>query len=234
MKVQILQHISVKPPGSILDWLEENNYDYRINYIKRGDCLPEENETDFLIVLGGALNVNDEAANPWLKDEKAFVRKIIDAEKPVLGICLGAQIIATALDMKVEKNTKSEIGWFDILLTEAGKADPFLKSIPSKFTPLHWHNDIIRLQGGLLPLAFSRATDVQAFRYKNALALQFHLEQTHDSLDRMLDRVENIIKEDTFVQTSHTIKESYSNIQQSSEYLKIILNNIIKIYGDKL
>ncbi|MEI6090060.1 MAG: type 1 glutamine amidotransferase [bacterium] len=229
MKVQILQHISVKPPDSILDWLAEKNYDYKINYIKRGDPLPDEKDTQFLIVLGGALNVNDEVANPWLSAEKAFVKKIIFSDKPVLGICLGAQIIARALDWKVEKNVKPEMGWFDVVLTEEGTEEPLFMGIPSKFTPLHWHNDIIRLQEDVKTLAISVATKIQAFRYRNALALQFHLEQTNESLDRLLERAENIIKEDTFVQSTRTIKENYSNIAKSSEYLKIILNNIIRI-----
>jgi GMP synthase-like glutamine amidotransferase len=228
MKVQILQHISVKPPGTILDWLAEKNYDYKINYIKHGDPLPDENDTDFLIVLGGALNVNNEAANPWLNSEIAYVKNIIDADKPVLGICLGAQIIARALGMKVEKNEKSEIGWFEVVLTDEGIEEPFLKGVPTKFTPLNWHNDIIRLKSGLKTLAKSQATNVQAFRFKNALALQFHLEQTNESLDRMLEKVENIIKVDTFVQSARTIKQNSANIAESSEYLKIILNNIIK------
>ncbi len=233
MKIQILQHISALPPGSIIEWLEKHNYDYRINYIKRGDPLPASVETDFLIILGGALNVKDEIANPWLKAEKEFVRKIIFSDKPVLGICLGAQIIARALDMNVEKNTKAEMGWFDVVLTEAGTEEPFLLGIPSKFTPLHWHNDTIRLSLDTDTLALSLATNVQAFRYRNALALQFHLEQTAESLDVLLQRAENIIKEDTFVQSTHSIKENYSNIAKSNEYLDTILNNIINKSGDR-
>ena len=229
MKIHIFQHISVKQPGAVLDWITKNKLDYQIHLIKNGDALPTLEETDFLIILGGALHINDEEEHPWLRPDINFVRKIIDLNKPVLGICLGAQIIARALDFKVEKNEYREIGWHNVMLNNNAKQNHFFKDIPHKFIPLHWHSDIIRLPENISSLVYSNATDSQAFTYKNTISVQFHIEQTEKTLDIMLEKANDYLIKDKFVQTADEIRLGYNNLIDSNNILFHLLDSLMEI-----
>jgi GMP synthase-like glutamine amidotransferase len=139
--------------------------------------IPDLRDYDALIVMGGSMGVYDEDRFDWLAPEKAHIRKAIDAGKPVLGICLGAQLIAASLGAKVAPHSRKEIGWFPVALTDTGVTHPLLSGFNSAMTVFHWHGDRFEIPAGARHLMSSAACDNQAFAYgDNVLALQFHLE----------------------------------------------------------
>jgi GMP synthase-like glutamine amidotransferase len=202
MKIHWLQHVPFEGLGCIEPWLEEQKYKVTCTRFWAGDIFPDIGNVDGLIVMGGPMGVYDEAIYPWLAAEKAFIKEIIAQDKPVLGICLGAQLIAEALGAKVSKNAHREIGFF--LLTGDGTL------LPGTFTAFHWHGDTFGIPAGAAHLASSKATVNQAFLYKdNVLALQFHLETTEESLMSLYENAKDEISEAPSIQTLAEMQENF-------------------------
>ncbi len=194
MKIHWIQHVPFEGLGCIEPWLKEQKYKVTCTRLWAGDIFPDIGKVDGLIVMGGPMGVYDEAIHPWLAAEKAFIKEIIAQDKPVLGICLGAQLIAEVLGAKVSKNQQKEIGFFPL----TGDGAIFSKS----FTAFHWHGDTFGIPDGAVHLASSAATANQAFIYKdNVLALQFHLETTEESLLSLYENAQDEIADAPFIQT---------------------------------
>lgn len=228
MKVHYLQHVPFEGLGNIEEWIREKNYTLTATHFYRNDKLPPLDELDMLIIMGGPMGVYDEDKITWLKQEKAFVREAIACGKKVLGICLGAQLIAEALGAPVYPHTHKEIGWFPVSLTPAGKTHPFLKDFPSDFTVFHWHGDTFDMPKGAIHLAKSQATAHQAFAYgANVLALQFHFEMNELLIEQMLVDSEEELQKATFVQTSDEIRNNKAHFASNKKLLWSILENFI-------
>lgn len=180
MRAHIFQHVPFEELGSIQNWLDGQNADITWTRFHEVPMLPTVKEIDLLIALGGPMSVNDEAELPWLVSEKAFVREAVQAGKPVLGICLGAQLIANALGGRVYPGPQKEIGWFPIqAVNQTDSAFRF----PLECTVFHWHGETFDLPAGAIRLAESSVVPNQAFQVgRRAIGLQFHLETTADSL----------------------------------------------------
>ncbi len=178
--IYALYHTPTETVGAIEDVLKKMNLPYREVHLYKGDGFPRDTHLlSGLIVMGGPMNVDDVADYPFLLEEVRLIEKLIDEKKPVLGICLGAQLIAKALGSKVYKNSEKEVGWHPIQLTEAAKSDPVFSALPQELTVLHWHGDTFHLPNGAVHLARSPRCENQAFRWgENTYALQFHLEVT--------------------------------------------------------
>jgi GMP synthase (glutamine-hydrolysing) len=187
MHIHYLQHEPTEDPGSILTWAVERNHTVTGSMIFDGDSLPSLNSFDMLVMMGGYMSVYEEDEHPWLVTEKEFIRQAIQANKAVLGVCLGAQLIASALGAEVRKNRFKEIGWFPVTLTPEGEKSPLFTDWPATFEAFHWHGDTFDLPEGALRLAESEACANQAFSYgKSVAALQFHVETTSDSVMRLV------------------------------------------------
>lgn len=164
----------------------------------RGDRVPARLEEDAsLIVLGGPMGVGDEDKYPWLKDELNLIEYALKNELPVLGICLGAQLMARAAGARVYKGSAGkEIGWYPLYLTEQGKKDPLFLGLPDEFPVFQWHGDTFDLPRGAERLAKSDLYPNQLVRMgKRAYAMQFHLEVTEDMVSSWLNINEDEIKE---------------------------------------
>jgi GMP synthase-like glutamine amidotransferase len=204
MKVHVLQHVPFEGIGSMASWLSAR--EASVSHTRFYDCaaLPDPKSLDLVIIMGGPMSVNDETELPWLKQEKEFVRQAIGHGLSVVGICLGAQLIASALGARVYPNREKEIGWFEIESTPGGDD---VYGFPRKTTVFHWHGETFDLPPGAVRLAKSAACTNQAFQVgKRAIGLQFHLETTPESLDSIISNCSHELVESPWVQTASAIR----------------------------
>jgi GMP synthase-like glutamine amidotransferase len=177
VKIHYLQHASTEGPGQIANWAAANGHTLTGTHWYRGDATPDTAGIDLLVILGGGMNINQHRDHPWLVPEKALIAELIAEGKPVLGVCLGAQLIADVLGGKVYQNGELEIGWFPIRVLEPVRQHPLFAHFPEEFTALHWHGDTFDLPPGATLLASSEACRNQAFVCQgNVVGLQFHIE----------------------------------------------------------
>jgi GMP synthase-like glutamine amidotransferase len=161
------------------DILEERGWKVDEVGLWNGNSLPDPTPFHLLILMGGPMSVNDNNLHPFLEQEKHFVRQWINKRNPIVGICLGAQLIAHVLGGRVYKGPQEEIGWYDVVLTEEGKRDPCLKSFPMLFPVFQWHGETFDLPDNTVPLATAHDYPHQAFRFGDlTYAFQFHFEVT--------------------------------------------------------
>ena len=185
MSVLILKNISSEGPGTIEDHLLEKGTDYSIVDLAAGE-LPSAEKADTLVLMGGPMSVNESDIYPYIIKEVELVKDFIREGKKVLGICLGAQIMASALGARVYSGPEKEVGWLDIELQEDGIKDPLMTKMAvhpkagdfwKRFKVFHWHGETFDLPSGAVRLAKSALYTNQAFRYgSNAYAFQFHVE----------------------------------------------------------
>ncbi len=183
MRIHWLQHADFEDLGCIEPWLAARGHVVSGSRLHAGETPPPVAAFDALIVLGGPMNIYACHEHPWLRTEKALIRTAIDQGRRVLGICLGAQLIADVLGGPVSRNAEPEIGWFEVELNEAGRAEPLFAGLPPRFTAFHWHVDTYALPPGAIGLAHSAACAQQAFSFDcgRVLGLQCHLEVTRDN-----------------------------------------------------
>ena len=187
-KVYVLQHHAAENLGRISDALEGAALAWQYVRVADGQPVPKDMKAaGGLIVMGGPMGVYQTDRYPWLRDEMALINDAIKHNLPVLGVCLGAQIVAAALGATVMRNPAGkEIGWHSITLEEAARKDRLMRGLPDDLTPFHWHGDIFELPSGAVSLARSEKTPCQAFRYGDKVyALQFHFEVTSEGVRAM-------------------------------------------------
>jgi len=226
-RIHYFQHVPFEGLGSIGEWISMNGHSLTVTKLFENADFPEISDIDWLIVMGGQMNVYDEEQFPWLKDEKRFIRQAIDAGKTVLGICLGSQLVSSALGAKVYKNRENEIGWFDIELTSLAQSGNLFFDMGSRIKVFHWHGDTFDLPVNAILLASSDCTKNQAYVYKNkVLALQFHLEPTLDSLMEMIEGGRDEITTGEYVQTEKEVLKNKRLIEPGRKILFTLLTRL--------
>jgi GMP synthase-like glutamine amidotransferase len=226
IRIHYFQHVPHEGIGSIEEWIMNKGHLLTATRFFNSEKLPILNDFDWLIIMGGSMNVNDEKDYPWLAEEKKFIRLAIESGKTVLGICLGSQLVSAALGAKVYKNKEKEIGWFNIELTHYAQNEDLFSEMGSRLKVFHWHGDTFDLPEGAIHLASSEACKNQAYVYKDkVLALQFHLEPTRESL---LDMLEGGIEEEpaTYIQSEKEIMDNVSLIDQGKKNLYKLLDRL--------
>jgi GMP synthase-like glutamine amidotransferase len=227
MKIHCLQHLAFENPGTIAEWAAANNHSISYTYFfKPGFTLPLPGDFDMLLIMGGYMNVDEERKFPWLKKEKDFIKKSIDAGKKVTGICLGAQLIAAALGNKVYKGKEKEIGFFPIHFTNEALSHPLFSHFENPYTVFHWHGDTFDLPEGAMLVASTDVCKHQAFLIKNnVLGLQFHFEMNEDCIEGMLlHDGRELNDKGNFIATAEEIFDNYSCLQQNKEGLFKLLD----------
>lgn len=210
MKIEILQHVPFESAGSIIEWAEKNHHTCHTTHLYREAKLPAANSFDLLIIMGGPMSIHDTLEYPWLEQEKEFIRQATDSGKLVLGICLGAQLIASSMGAEVYQNPQKEIGWFEV--TPSDNALPWFEH---PFTAFHWHGETFSLPPGATLLASSEACPNQAFIVDDRiLALQFHLEITPDGVQALLKNCADEIRQSPWIQSEHEIAEETHNFHE--------------------
>jgi GMP synthase-like glutamine amidotransferase len=182
-----LQHVPFEGPGTIADWAAARGHRLQPVRLFAGDALPRVADLDGLVIMGGPMSVNDEAQLLWLAPEKALVREAVERRKLVLGVCLGAQLIASALGARVYAGGGREIGWHEVRATRDAGCSRLCTALPPAFVALHWHGDTFDLPPGAVHTAASAAYPNQAFEIAPAvLGLQFHLEATAAGIEALV------------------------------------------------
>jgi len=219
MNVHVLQHVIFEGIGSMASWLSVRGACVTVTRFYESGNVPDPAGLDLVIVMGGPMSVNDEASFRWLRTEKQFIRDAIKLGLPVVGICLGAQLIASALGAPVYPNREKEIGWFEV---EATPSPEDVFRFPRKINAFHWHGETFDLPAGAVRLAQSAACANQAFQVgERVVGLQFHLETTPESLDSIICNCRHELIDAPFVQTEASMRAvsagEYSRINSLME-----------------
>jgi GMP synthase (glutamine-hydrolysing) len=175
-RLLVLQHIACEPPAAFEDELRSRGLDLVRVELDEGEPLPDWRDFPAIVVMGGPMGAYDEAEHSWLAPEKQLLREAVDADVPVWGVCLGAQLLAGALGARVYPGERAEVGLLPVELSRAAASDPVFAEAPSSFPTLQWHGDTFDLPEGATLLASSPAYPNQAFRIGRSYGLQFHIE----------------------------------------------------------
>lgn len=212
MRVLIVKNTAIEGPGTIEDYLKVIRAPYRIINISEGEEVPELSDFSHLVIMGGPMAVYEMDRYRFLKEEALLIERAIRSGLHILGICLGAQMIAHVLGARVYPGKTKEIGWYEVSLTEEGKMDKVMSQLSEngKATVFQWHGDTFDIPAGAERLASSELFENQAFRYSDGIyALQFHIEVTPDIIrdwfkDEKDINLDDIISETTrLFQTYH-------------------------------
>ena len=208
MNVLILKHAEIEGPGLIEDILIQQEIPYQTINLYLNTPLPNLEGLSHVILLGGPMNVYEEGRYPFLRNEDLFIKEAIQRGKSILGICLGAQLIAKALGAKVFKAPVKEIGWYDISLTETGSQDRLFSNLPEAFPVFQWHEDTFEIPHGGKLIVTAERIPHQAFRYgENTYALQFHIEATGEMIRQWIESEEGEEKTKILSRTEQEIRD---------------------------
>jgi GMP synthase (glutamine-hydrolysing) len=230
-----LQHIPFGGLGNIRDWALAKGHQISGTQLFYDEPLPEVDEFDWLIIMGGLMNIYQEDEFSWLIGEKVFIKDTIDAGKIVLGICFGAQLIANVLGAKIYRNRYPEIGWFEVRLTDAASKSRVFRRLPERLTAFHWHGDTFDLPSGATRIAESDACRNQAFEYDGrVIGLQFHLDTTLMSAQLLIRYCSDDIVEVEYVQSEDDILAHSENLADLRECSEILLDVIESEFGKRV
>lgn len=225
----VFQHIRCEGLGTIESAFSRRGINYRYIRLFDGEAIPEglDGYTG-VIILGGPMNVYEEDEYPYLRDEDLLIKKAIENDMPVLGICLGAQLIAKATGARVYKGKKKEIGWYDMRLTEGGRNDRIFKHFPEKMTVFQWHGDTFEIPPQADYLATSSLFPHQAFRIKNNIyALQFHLEVTEEMISRWVEEYEDELSSLDYIDPDEILRDTPVYINSLSNLAEKFFDNFL-------
>jgi len=206
MNIHYLQHVPFEGLSSIETWATARGHRITATRLHVGDSLPPLDHLDWLVVMGGPMNIYEEEKFPWLAAENRFIKAAIDAGKIALGICLGAQLIADVLGGPVHKNAHKEIGWFPVRKTKAAARSRVFEVLPAELEVFHWHGDTFALPPGATHVARSAACENQAFICdERIVGLQFHLETTPESARLLTQHCADELVVGPFIQTAEAM-----------------------------
>lgn len=225
MRVAVLQHVPFEGLGAIAPWLDARGADVRWTRFHAGDAPPSLDGVTLLIVLGGPMSVNDEREHPWLAGEKRLVAQAIERGVPTLGICLGAQLMASALGARVFANEEREIGWAGV--ERAAPAPAGHAWLPSRLDAFHWHGETFELPRGALHLARSAGCAHQAFALgERAIGLQFHLETTPGSARALIEHCPGDLAPGRFVQSAQAMLADAARFDVANGVMSALLRQL--------
>ena len=227
MRIHHLQHVFFEDLGSMKPYFLQKGHKLTSTHLYIGQALPSIEAFDWLVVMGGSMGVYDEIKFPWLIEEKIFIQKAIESGKIVLGICLGAQLIADVLGAKVFKNEYREIGWFPIERKNGVGKSILAHVFPKTLEVFHWHGDTFELPKGAHLLASSEACRNQGFIFEDhVVGLQFHLETTPHSAALLIENCRNEMDGSKFVQDENEILANDKKFSRINEIMRLVLEKL--------
>ena len=244
LRIHALYHVDFEELSHIKQWADNRDHSITVTRFYKNEPLPAQDSFDWLVVMGGPMSIHDESDFQWLADEKSFIQQSINDGKTVIGVCLGAQLIADSLGAKVAPSGIKEVGWLPIQLTEQGLAHPLLADLPkNEFTVFHWHGDGFECPKGAMPIATSHTWANQGFVYQTSkhkelgtwvLGWQCHFEVTNKSMVDMVSHGQTYIQEamidhpDSVQAADEILALGDTYIADNNAWLSTILGNLVK------
>jgi GMP synthase-like glutamine amidotransferase len=231
-KIHWIQHVEFENLGYIQKWADQNEILTSVTRLWCNSRFPTIHPYDLLVITGGSMSTNDTGRYPWLNEEKRFIKNAIENNKPILGICLGAQILADVLGADVSTNKHKEIGWFPV--KQVPNTKDKLKSkiqslLPEEFMAFHWHGETFNIPIEAEHIFESDACTNQGFIYKdNVIGLQFHLESTEVSINALINNCSTELVDDEYIQKGVHQLVDLNNIITSNKLVKTIIQDLLK------
>jgi GMP synthase-like glutamine amidotransferase len=224
MKIAALFHVSFEKLGYIEDWILRKGHQLTEFHLYHGPQLPQIEDFDLLIVMGGSMSIREESLFPWLRAEKDLIKTWIGSGKAIFGICLGAQLLAEALGSNVFRGKNKEIGWFPINLNHHEDLGILFPDLPEEATVFHWHGETFDLPSGAVALASSVNTPCQGFMSgRSVLALQFHLEVMPENISLMINHAGHELVPGPFVQDAEALSAGLTHLPENRQLMDIFL-----------
>lgn len=232
MNLYFFQHVPYETPGHITEWARTKGHNCHFVNFWENSVLPELNLVDGLVVMGGPMNVGDDADEySWLEAECDYIKSCIKSGKHVLGICLGSQMIADVLGAVVKKNEHTEIGWHKVRVDQTKIPANFSGIFPDEFITFHWHSYTFDIPEHATGFITSYATKNQAFIHKNVAAFQFHPEMTMEGITKLVEQNENVFENGyPFIQPRKNLLNGAYNIETNKSILYKFLD---KFFNEK-
>lgn len=229
MDIHVLQHVPYEGPGTIRGRAGKNNHRLHIYPVFMEDSSwPQFHSDDVLVIMGGPMNIYEEETYPWLSDERAFIREAVATGRKVLGICLGAQLIADVIGGKVVRNSHTEIGWFPIHWTKQARDSILFQHSEEKMMVYHWHGDRFELPPDAELLAGSEGCANQAFRYMdNVVGFQFHAEMRVEDAGRLIEHSSDELKPGTYIQSGDQMLAQPALFKNTNKWMDTFLDRFL-------
>jgi GMP synthase (glutamine-hydrolysing) len=226
MKIQYILHADFELPGIIETWAKQNQCIENFCRPFAKEKLPQAEDFDLLIIMGGPQSPLGMQEAPYLRDEISLIKRALHLKKPILGFCLGAQLIGEALGARTERSPYKEVGVFPIQLTEEANKDPLLESLPARFSVMHWHNDMPGLTSDAKVLAFSEGCPRQIVRYLPFVyGFQCHPEMTRQNIESIIQHCPDDLVSGLFVQSAEELLSN--NFEAINAIMIQILNALL-------
>ncbi|MDZ7289424.1 MAG: type 1 glutamine amidotransferase [candidate division KSB1 bacterium] len=227
MNIHYFQHVWFEGPAGIEAWAAARGHQISATRFYAGDPIPRLERLDWLVIMGGPMSVHDEAQYPWLLEEKRFIAEAIKSDKSVIGICLGAQLVAHVLGARIYRNAHKEIGWFPVHKTPQANTSNIFKIFPAELEVFHWHGETFDLPAGVIHLARSAACENQAFIYdERVIGLQFHLETTRESASQLIENGRDELVAAPFIQTPENMLANQQRFDRINATMDSLLNRL--------
>lgn len=232
MNIHSFLHVPFEDLGGIEKWANSKGHALSVTKFYDSTITPDIDNVDWLIIMGGNMNIHEEEKYPWLVKEKQFIKDAINADKVVIGICLGAQLIADALGSKIYPAKQKEIGWLPVNFTEEAHNFDYLSIFPEQLTVFQWHGDTFDTPENAVRVAKSAVCKNQGFVYNNkVIALQFHIEVNDVSVDKLIENCSDEIEEYYTVQSAEEMRKYSASYKKNQRLLEKMLNRLEIKFG---
>lgn len=229
MRIHFFQHVPFEGLGSIQPWIEKSGHILQKTQLFKSHNLPKVNDFDALIIMGGSMGIYDHEIYSWLPAEKNLIAEAIQSGKKILGICLGAQLIADVLGAKISNNEYREIGWYPVEKTAETEQSAINTILPDNIEVFHWHGDTFEIPDDSIRLFRSTACENQAFIYKEqVLALQFHLEMMYQNCEEIIKNGSDDLISGPSVQTAEEMLAKQDRFDKTNILMNTILDYFLK------
>ncbi len=224
-----IQHVPFETPGYILEWAKSQKKEVAIVHMYQNQQFPDHDSFDMLVIMGGPMSVHDEKEYKWLVAEKRYIWDVINKGRSVLGICLGAQLIADVSGAKVYKNHTKEIGWYEV--QKVSSENPIARLLPDKFMAFHWHGETFEIPQGAVRIATTTTCANQAFAIDDRIVgLQFHLEITSQGVYDLVQYCGDELKDKGHIQKKDDIVTGIDNCKSTHAIMHSLLETITMSY----